>query len=161
MKDYLELRDFPIKKLLKLQSTVIEELKRRKVVRTKNNPVGDYAEWLVAKNLGLELAKNSSAGHDGVDSDGTKIQIKGRRITSDNHSRQLGAIRRYADKDFDQLIAVIFDEDYEVIDAVQIPHEVVGEYASYRAHVNAHILHLRGPLLTDSRVKCIKHLLKS
>ena len=63
--------------LLQLHSSIIEELKQRGVVRTKNNPVGDYTEWLVARGLGLDLANNSSAGYDGIDDVGSKIQIKG------------------------------------------------------------------------------------
>lgn len=54
------------------------------------------------------------------------------------------------------ITAVIFNENFEVIDAVLIPYEVVGEYASYREHVNAHILILKGPILNDPRVKNIK-----
>ena len=51
---------------------------------------------------------------------------------------------------------MIYNEDFDVSEALLIPHEVVGEYASYREHVNAHILILKGPILNDSRVKCIK-----
>ncbi|HEY9201587.1 MAG TPA: hypothetical protein VIQ81_08330 [Gammaproteobacteria bacterium] len=157
----MELREKSVKELLQLQSEIINELKRRKVVRTKNNPLGDYTEWLVAKGLGLELATNSSAGYDGIDSEGIKIQIKARRITPENKSRQLGAIRNLEGKDFDQLAAVIFNENYEIIDALLIPYEVIGEYAKFRNHVNAHIMHLKGPILTDPRVKDIKKLISS
>ncbi|MCM5506727.1 hypothetical protein [Vibrio sp. SCSIO 43169] len=143
------------KDLLRLQSSITEELLKRNVVRTKNNPLGDYTEWLVANALGLELQSNSKAGYDGVDADGTKFQIKGRRVTSGNKSRQLGAIRNYDVKNFDFLVAVIFDEDFDVIEAVQMPHQVIKEYATYRKHVNAHILILKGPILSDPRVKHI------
>lgn len=148
-----ELPSLSEKELLRLQAAVIDELKARGVVRTKNNPVGDYAEWLVAKALNLDLAGNSAAGYDATDANGTRYQIKGRRITPENPSRQLSAIRKLDAEDFDFLAAVIFDEHYEVIDAVIVPHAVVGEYASYRAHVNAHVLHLRGSVLKDFRVK--------
>jgi hypothetical protein len=157
----MNLRELSVKELLQQHSAIIDELKRRSIVRTKNNPVGDYTEWLVAKGLGLELAGNSSAGYDGIDSEGVKIQIKGRRITPENKSRQLSAIRKLKEKDFDQLAAVIFNENYEIIDAVLIPHEVIEEYASYRSHVNAHILHLKGPILNDPRIKDIKRLISS
>lgn len=140
---------------------MIGELKRRNVVRTKNNPLGDYTEWLVAKGLGLELAAKSAAGYDGIDSEGVKIQVKGRRVTPENKSRQLGAIRNLDDKDFDQLAAIIFNENYEILDALLIPHEVVAEYAKYRNHVNAHIMHLKGNILTDTRVKDIKKLISN
>ena len=157
----MDLRELSVKELLQLHSSIINELKRRKIVRTKNNPVGDYTEWLVAKGLGLELAGNSSACYDGIDSEGVKFQIKGRRVTPDNKSRQLSAIRKLDEKNFDQLAAVIFDENYEIIDAVLIPHKVIGEYAKYRNHVNAHILLLKGPILNDPRVKEIKKFISS
>ncbi|MCK4951085.1 MAG: hypothetical protein KAS48_04645 [Gammaproteobacteria bacterium] len=157
----MNLRGQSVKELLQLQSQVINELKRRKIVRTKNNPLGDYTEWLVAKGLGLELATNSAAGYDGIDSEGIKIQIKGRRVTPENKSRQLGAIRKLEEKDFDQLAAIIFDENYEIIDALLIPHKIIAEYAKYRNHVNAHIMHLKGAILTDPRVRDIKKLINN
>jgi hypothetical protein len=144
--------------LLQLHALIVDELKRREVVRTKNNPIGDYTEWLVAKALNLQLARNSSVGYDGKDVNGIKYQIKGRRLTLGNKSRQLSAIRNLAGKDFDVLVGLIFDETYQILIAVQIPHAVVEEYAEYREHVNGHILHLRGKILEDERVRDIRNL---
>lgn len=152
----MDIKNLNIIELLRLQSSVTDELKTRNVVRTKNNPLGDYTEWLVANALGLELQTNSKTGYDGISKCGLRVQIKGRRITPDKTSRQLSAIRKYDKKEFDELAAVIFDEQYEIIDALLIPHEVVGEYAHYREHVNAHILILKGHILGDPRVKSIK-----
>lgn len=157
----MNLKELEIKELLRLQASITNELMRRKVVRTQNNPLGDYTEWLVAKSLNLELAANSKAGYDGIDSDGAKIQIKGRRVTPKSKSCQLSAIRKYEEKDFDALVAIIFDENFDILNAVLIPHETIGKYASYREHVNAHILFVREPLLSDPDVKCIKHLVSS
>jgi hypothetical protein len=145
--------------LLKLHASIIKELKYRKVVRTQNNPVGDYTEWLISNTLNLKLTKNSKAGYDGIDKKGTKYQIKGRRITPDNLSRQLSAIRNLDQNKFDFLIGVIFDENYGVINAIQIPYAVVVEYATYRKHVNGHILHVRGKVLNDSRIINIKNII--
>lgn len=152
----MRLSDLTDKELLQLQASATNELKARGVVRTQNNPLGDYTEWLVARALDLDLQTNSKAGYDGVSKDGVRIQIKGRRVTPANKSRQLSAIRKYAKQDFDVLAAVIYDEHFNIIEALLIPYEVVGEYASYRAHVNAHILILQGPILSDPRVQCIK-----
>ena len=148
----MNLRDLTVKELLQHHTSILEELKRRKIVRTKNNPVGDYTEWLVAKGLGLDLAGNSSSGYDGIDSEGVKIQIKGRRTTPENKSRQLSAIRKYEANEFDHLVAVIFNENFEIIEVRLIPHEVVGCYSKFREHVNAHILVLKGAILDDPRV---------
>lgn len=150
---YKKLPDMTETELLQLQASVIDELKTRGVVRTKNNPLGDYTEWLVAKALDLKLATNSAAGYDATDAEGVRYQIKARRITPENQSRQLSAIRKLDQNDFDLLAAVVFDEEYSIIDAVIIPHELVGEYASYRKHVNAHILHVRGAILEDPRAR--------
>lgn len=152
----MKLSELTEKELLRLQASATDELKSRGIVRTQNNPLGDYTEWLVARALGLELQTNSKAGYDGISRDGLRVQIKGRRITSKNGSRQLSAIRKYADKDFDALVAVIYDENFDIVEAFLIPHKVVGEYASYREHVNAHILILKGPILSDPRIRSIR-----
>ena len=152
----MDLANIQTKDLLRLQSEVIAELRIRGILRTMNNPVGDYAEWLVASALGLKLAKNSSAGHDAESEDGKKIQIKARRISPTNKSRQLGVIRNLDKGDFDELIAVIFSESYEVVEAVSIPHAAISEYSTHRSHVNGHVLSLRGKLLSDGRVRDIR-----
>jgi hypothetical protein len=156
----MNLVNLSISDLLKLHAAAIDELKNRGVLRTKNNPVGDYAEWLVSSALNLTLANNSAAGHDAESSDGRKIQIKSRRITAYNRSKQLGAIRNLEKNDFDELIAVIFNELYEVIEAYSIPHSVILKYSVYRAHVNGHILHLHDALLLDNSVQNISDQLK-
>ncbi|MGY8810561.1 MAG: DUF6998 domain-containing protein [Pseudomonadales bacterium] len=152
----MRLNELTDKELLQLQASVTNELKARGIVRTQNNPLGDYTEWLVAKALNFELQANSKAGYDGVTKDGVRIQIKGRRVTPTNNSRQLSAIRKYAEGDFDALAAVIYDEHFNIIEALLIPHAVVGDYARFSKHVNAHILILKGPILSDPRVQCIK-----
>ncbi len=157
----MRLSELTDKELLRLQASATNELKAKGIVRTQNNPLGDYTEWLVGKALALELQANSKAGYDGVSKDGVRIQIKGRRVTPTNNSRKLSVIRKYAEKGFDALAAVIYDEHFNIIEALLIPHEIVGEYAAYREHVNAHILILKGPILGDSRVQCIKQAVYS
>lgn len=145
--------------LLSLHAGILTQLRSRGVVRTNNNPVGDYAEWLVSKALGMTLLNNSAAGADAIDADGLKVQIKARRVTPDNPSRQLSALRNYNVGDFDYLIAVIFDESYNILDAYKIPHAVIGLYAAHRKHVNAHIVILKGDILSDPQVISIKEQL--
>lgn len=88
-------------------------------------------------------------------SDGVRYQIKARRVTPNNRSRQLSAIRKLDEADFDRLIGVIFNAEFEVTDAYEIPHEVIAEYSRYCSHTNAHVVHLQGSLLSDPRVKDI------
>jgi hypothetical protein len=152
----MKLANLKTNELLKLQSDVISELRSRGILRTMNNPTGDYAEWLVASALGLKLANNSASGHDAETETGIKIQIKARRISPSNKSRQLGVIRNLDKKGFDELVAVIFNDSYEVIEAVTIPHSVIADYSKHRPHVNGHVLHLRGAVLSDPRIRSIR-----
>ena len=89
----LGLADFSTLELLQTYAGILNELKAREVIRTRNNPIADYSEWLVASKLNLKLEGNSSFGYDAVDSEGTRIQIKSRRITPDNKSVRSSAIR--------------------------------------------------------------------
>lgn len=129
--------------LLRLHSEILTELKDRGVVRSKNNPTGDFAEWLTAKTLGLALEDNSAKGFDATDSKGNRYQIKGRRITDDNPSTQLGVIRNLDAHEFDYLIAVILNSDWTVLRVAQIPYEQIDSLASFREHQNGHVMHLR------------------
>ena len=159
MLNKLDLSKYSVKKLLRLHASVINELIRRKIVRTRNNPVGDYTEWLVSKTLGLELIKSSASGYDATNKVGTRFQIKGRQVMTHKAPRQLSAIRELDAKNFDYLIAVIFDSEFNVIEAVRVPHKIIGKYAYFQKHVNAHILHVRGDLLKDPQVETIAALM--
>ena len=149
------LNELSVSELLKLQAGVMEELNKRGVLRSQNNPTGDYAEYLVAKELHLKLESNSKSGFDATDESGRKIQIKGRRVTPKNPSRQLGVIRDLEKKQFDYLIGMVFDELYSVNQVLKIPHEIIGKYAEFSEHQRGHILHLSGKILSDSKAEDI------
>lgn len=154
---------FEIKKMSSIQlmniyADILTELNCRKIVRTYNSPVGDYAEWLVAEKLGLRLEMNSQKGFDAYDSSTyIKYQIKSRweRNNPSRQSRELNVIRNYEDGQFDYLIVVIFDAYFEVKEAYSIPHDVIKYYARYNKHQNGYILIAMGQVLQDDRVKNI------
>jgi hypothetical protein len=138
--------------LFQLWADVMAEFRRRGLTRTANNPVADYAEHLVAKQLQLTLQSNSKAGYDAVGPDGIRYQIKARRMTRPRPSLQLGMLRNLQADEFDVLAIVLFGPRFEMLGIWSVPIAVVREYASYHAHVNAHILHARQSLLNDERV---------
>lgn len=109
-----------VHQLLVTFGVVLEELKARGVVKTRNNPVADYAERLVSEKLGLSVT-SSNAGFDAIDVKGVRYQIKSRRLSDVNKSRQLGVIRNLEKKGFDFLIGVIFDSEFAVLEAYKIP----------------------------------------
>ena len=133
--------------LLQIHGSVIDELIRRKVVRTRNNPIGDYTEWLVCDRLRLEIQSNSRAAFDAIDNVGVRYQIKGRR--SDDNRVQFSAIRNLDQQGFDYVIAIVYDHDYSIRFALRLTHAAVAELSTYRKHVNAHIL-----ILNEAAIDC-------
>jgi hypothetical protein len=140
------------RELLSLFSEILEELRSRGDVRTANNPVADYTEALVAKSLSLRLLPGSTRGCDAQDQSGKRYEIKGRRITRHNTSTQLSVLRGLDKCHFDFLAGVLFNEDFSILRACLVPHDVVARMATYRDHVNGWILFLRPQLWEQSGV---------
>lgn len=149
------LKKMSVSKLLRVHNNIIDELRRRSILRTYNNPVSDYTEWLVSSKLKLSLSQKSQAGYDAIDEKGKRYQIKGRRVTELNKSRQLGVIRNLSDKKFDFLVGVILNSDYSVKYAALIPYRLVSKLSKFSDHQNGNILHLREKILKERGVKDI------
>ena len=147
--------------LLRTHAQIIDELMHRQIVRTKNNPIGDYTEWLVCNTLRLEIERNSKASYDGTDASGLRYQIKGRRIIERGAPAQFSVIRNLEDAGFDFLIAVVFDADYRVRYALQIAHQHVDQIATFRAHQNGHIPILRETDIRNADFKDVTNMLQS
>lgn len=142
--------------ILALWVTAMKELRRRGIIRSDNTPTGDYAEWLVARSLGLTLAGNAMAGYDAIGPDKARYQIKARRLVTPKTSRQLSPLRKLDQNPFDYVIVVLFGPEFDVQECWQIPIDVVREYAVYREHVNGHILYASGAALADGRTTRLK-----
>ena len=139
----MDLSGLPPVALLALHAQVAEELRTRGITRSANNPTGDLAEYLFCKAFGWQQAGNSHANIDAIGSDGTRYQIKGRRITGYNSSRQLSAIRDLGAAHFDFLAGVLFSEDYAVMRAALVPYGVAIELATFVERTNSHRFLLR------------------
>jgi len=124
--------------LLALHAQIVEVLRDRKILRTSNNPVGDLAEHLFCKAYGWDPEVNSRPGYDVISPDKTRYQIKGRKCSPQDKSRQLSAIRNLADADFDILVGIIFSPDYSVYRAALIPYAIVERLAKPQTHTNSH-----------------------
>ncbi|MGN6144416.1 MAG: hypothetical protein ACTHOP_12585 [Mesorhizobium sp.] len=134
--------------LLELQTDILRELRRREIIRSTNNPTGDYAELLFSRAMGWMLNSNSSADADALDSLGNRFQIKSRRLTKENPSRQLGFMRRLPDRPFDFLAAVLFDDRFRVYRAAIVPLDLVAAKSAFVAGVNAWRFLLRDDVWT-------------
>lgn len=83
------------------------------------------------------MAPKSAKAADAICADGKLYQVKGRRVTEHNQSRQLGAMRALDAGGFDYLAAVLFAEDYSVVHAAIIPHSAVLAGATFVKHTNS------------------------
>ncbi len=129
--------------VLDLFVAIAEELKRRGITRSTNNPVADLAELYFEQALGLSRAPKSTKGYDATDAEGRKYEIKGRRLTRDNPSRELSAIRNIEGEHFDFLAGVLFEENLTILKACLIPRKVVLANSTHVAHTNSRKFLLR------------------
>ena len=145
--------DLSVSQLLATHGYIIEVLRDRDILRSKNNPVGDYAEFLTCRALSLNLADKSTKGHDATDDNGLRYEVKARRLTDDNGSRQLSAIRSLEERHFDFLIGVLFDAEFRIVRAAMIPWDIINTVATYKPHTNAWVVILRESLWDQTGVR--------
>lgn len=140
--------------------SILRELKNRGVIRTTNAPTGDYAEFLIARLLGVNLAPSSEKSWDARAPDGKTLQVKSRVITNPGAvgERQLSPFRSI---EFDEVAIVLFDDDYRLWRAVRIPVALAQERATFRSHVNGHILFAKDQLLDDTEATDITDALRA
>ncbi len=149
-----------VRELLKLHSSVLEALRTRGTLRSGNNPVADYAEGLCVRAFGWQLVTKSTKGHDAIDSAGQRIEIKARRITPQNASRQMSAIRGIQDQHFALLAGVLFDADFAVMKAALVPHAVVLAQSAFVKQTNSWRFLLRDSVWAEPGVVDITQKLK-
>lgn len=124
--------------LLALYARIGGEFDRRGLTRTANGLVGDLAEHLFCKAFDWKRAESSRAHLDATDSRGNRYQIKGRRLTRRNRSREMSAIRNLEENRFDMLAGVLFREDYGILRAAIVPRSIVTDRATFVQRTNSH-----------------------
>src|SRR4051812_37121145 len=68
-------------------ATTMRELRRRGLIRTDKSPLGDFAEWLVAREYGVALEEGAAnTGLDLRKRDGTRVQVKARKHTATGYT---------------------------------------------------------------------------
>ncbi len=132
-----QLRGMTVTELLAFGVDVNEELRRRGILRTSNNPIGDFAEHLFCRAFSWRMVDNSEKEVDAVGADGARYQIKARRLAGNAGDRQLSALRRLPEKRFDKLAAVLFNVRFGVERAVIIPHHLVLTKSIRQDHTNS------------------------
>lgn len=148
----VDLSSMTIAELLRLWAGTMTELRTRDVVRTANNPVGDIAEAIVHEHYGGTRGSFSQKGWDVQDLNGRRIQVKGMRKTGQRGRRNLSAIR---DSDYDLVVIVVFDRDFILTTALEVPREVVENLFAIRPYVNGRIITVTDALLRHPKVSAI------
>ena len=140
------------RQLLADWAAIMRQLRARDVIRTNNNPIGDIAEAIVAAHYNGKRGSFSQAGWDVRLADGTKLQVKALRLTGARGRRNLSPIR---DTDYDAVIAVMFNEDFRVTEALRIPRTTVEQLFPHRPHVNGRIITVTNKLRTAAGVEAV------
>ena len=135
MVDGNELRSRSTLQLLHLYADILTELVRRGVVRSRNAPAGDLAEWIAAELYNGTLAPPSEKGWDILAADGRLIQVKARMIvTGDQRSHVYSPFRSWG---FDACLFLVLDaHTYDVVRAIEVPVDSVKGVAKEVKHVN-------------------------
>jgi hypothetical protein len=147
IRDRLKLRELPNQELLQAYAAILRELRERRVLRSSNNPVADYTEWLVCSKLNLSLATKSTKGYDATSEDGTRYEIKARRLTPESNATQFSAIRKLAERHFHHLIGVVYEPDFSIRYAAQVPYDLIALNSRFSTHSNAHLFSLTPRIL--------------
>jgi hypothetical protein len=137
--------ELTVRELLATHESTLAELRARGIVRTKDAPAGQYAEWVALQVFGGELAPNSEKSYDLTTADGERLQIKCRVLRNGKAvERQLSPFRSF---NFDEALVILFAPSYDVLRAVLLPPAVIEQHARWRKHVNGHVLIARDGVL--------------
>ncbi|WP_440312755.1 DUF6998 domain-containing protein [Leucobacter chromiireducens] len=143
MTDLPDVTRLPVKQLLRLEASIVTELRRRDLVRTNNKPLGDIAEHVVWLARGGVLEPNSTKSHDITTSAGQRIQVKAMA------NRAAGAGARFSpfrSADYHTAVFLVFDAEFEIVKAYEVVAEHIEEHVRFVPHVAG-----RQPSLTQVR----------
>lgn len=135
----------PTRTLLRTYSEILDELLRRGVVRSRNAPAGDLAETLVAQAYAGGLAPRSEKSWDVRAADGRLLQVKCRLVDRERRRGQYSVFRSWG---FDACVFVLFDQRYDVIQAVEVPLAEAKAIAADTRWVNGSRIRVVTPLAT-------------
>ena len=145
-----------------LQGQLMAELRERGVLRTNNNPVADYSEWLVWKAIGSKpLEPNSAKSYDLETEEYGKVQVKARLVSSPVKRGQLQC-SPFRSKGFDYAALVLLsDIDYSVVSAVLLPLDAAEELWAWNNYVRGWRLHMNDKTMKHEQAHDITDLLRA
>ena len=147
----MELEQLSTRALLRLYADILTELIDRGVVRSRNAPAGDLAEYLVANAFGGELAPPSEKSWD-VRVGDRRLQVKVRLIAAGDRRSHSYSYSPFRSWNFDACVFVLLDaHTYDVARATEVPAEGVQKLArevkwvkGFRISTGADLRHVIG-----------------
>jgi len=134
-----------VPELLARYAVILQELQDRRVVRTRNAPLGDYAEYLAVQVYGGTLATNSVKSYDLLAADGRRVQVKARTVAPDTRASAVFSVFRSFD--FDIAVLITFDSaTYALRQAREVPAVVLKSAGRHSAHVNGRLIKITAGL---------------
>ena len=132
----IDVGSLTVRDLLRLSARIVTELNTRGVMRSRNAPVGDVAEYLVARAFHGSLAEPSVKSWD-VRAGNRNLQVKCRLV--DRESRRSESFSPFRSWEFDACVFLVLDcQTYDVFRAVEVPTAAVKAVARETPWVKGH-----------------------
>jgi hypothetical protein len=129
----VDLESLTNRELLEVWTGSLDELRRRNVVRTYNNPIGDIAEAIVARHYGGTRGTFAQAAWDVAVGD-ELLQVKACRRSTPTTTLGFSPVRHR--EGYTALVLIVFTAGMQIEQAWRIPVAVVNEFAKFNSHVN-------------------------
>lgn len=91
---------------------------------------GEIGEYEAALKLGCTLQTARTPGHDIIDCDNNRVQVKTRCIRDKKSQRVPTIIKSEEKKEWDYVVLVLLDPNYEVIEILRADKNTVEEHLS-------------------------------
>lgn len=142
----IELNRLDTQQLMGLYADLLSELTARGSIRTRNAPLGDLSEKLVAVAYGGKLEPNSKKSSDVTLPDDTAIQVKSRAIAAIGGGSQV--FSPFRSWDFDRCVFLRFDiTTYALLSAVDTPQIGLQEISSRSEWIRGNRIRVSADLL--------------
>ncbi|MBP8227923.1 MAG: hypothetical protein KAX67_07765 [Pararheinheimera sp.] len=125
------------KELLLAYEAIKQRLQHLGYSSSHTDPVGQYAEHLVAKLYSAQRTRNGTAGCDLISHDNLRIEVKCRVARRDGYVPKTYIMDSNVQSQFDYLVYIVFDKNYEVLRAVGMTVDVFKQVANYVKHANS------------------------
>jgi hypothetical protein len=132
----VDLTALTTRELLRTYLDVLDELQSRGLIRTRNSPLGDIAEYVAWLMYGGTIAPNSEKSFDIAAADGRRIQVKARSLhPTEKRSQAFSAVRSW---DFEAMLCLVFDStSFEPVWARELTTDQARSLGRVVAHTNS------------------------